>query len=64
MEKERKKDTVTNYDNEEEDTLIYDKRRQNSFLNSEKGAFDIKSVSGINTQKSTFDTETIFNTRR
>ncbi len=63
MEKERKKDTVTNM-GYEEDTMIYDTRKSSSFLNDQKGVFDLRSTTGINSQKSIFDSNTVFNTRR
>ncbi len=51
------------YDDEEEETYLYDIRKPMEFINEGKnGVFDITKQTGLNTAKSVFDKSSTFNT--
>jgi len=62
--KTNKTKNPSSYDDEEEETYMYDVRRPAPFLNEGKnGVFDITMQTGINTAKSVFDQGSIFRTK-
>jgi len=62
--KEEKKRNTSYFDEDNEETFVYDERKTMQFINSQKGGvFDTKMQKGINTAESVFERDALFKTR-